>query len=162
MEQITDDIEIMEVGEMGSGGSERSSLPQQHLASSFQTTAETHASDGRSSTASDKWSTSTSEGTSLTSTIFNGKWWFSEHGRGDHEFEYAAIKTLPPTVQLRTSLSYRDYLSSAKDNNGKNLAVVDIKELRDAERHLFVDNLLKKIEDDNHQLLRKVSERLNR
>ncbi|KAG5535252.1 hypothetical protein RHGRI_023138 [Rhododendron griersonianum] len=156
MEQITDDIEIMEVGEMGSG-SERSSLLQQHLASSFQTTAVT-TSDGRSSTASD------SEGRSSTSTspIFNGKWWFSEHGRGDHEFEYAAIKTLPPTVQLRTSLSYRDYLSSAKDNKGRNIAVVDIKELRDAERHLFVDNLLKKIEDDNHRLLRKVSERLHR
>lgn len=156
MEQMTDDIEIMEVGEMGSG-SERSSLLQQHLASSFQTTVAT-ASDGRSSTASD------SEGRSSTSTspIFNGKWWFSEHGRGDHEFEYAAIKTLPPTVQLRTSLSYRDYLSSAKDNKGRNIAVVDIKELRDAERHLFVDNLLKKIEDDNHRLLRKVSERLHR
>ncbi|XP_058179423.1 pleiotropic drug resistance protein 3-like [Rhododendron vialii] len=170
MEQITDDIEIMEVGEMGSG-SERSSLLQQHLASSFQTNSAT-ASDGRSSPASDK-STATSEGRSSTSTIFkegrsststifNGKWWFSEHGRGDHEFEYAAIKTLPPTVQLRTSLSYRAYLSSAKDNKGKNIAVVDIKELRDAERHLFVDNLLKKIEDDNHRLLRKVSQRLNR
>lgn len=148
MEQMTDDIEIMEVGEMGSG-SERSSLLQQHLASSFQTTAATTSdSEGRSSTS--------------TSPIFNGKWWFSEHGRGDHEFEYAAIKTLPPTVQLRTSLSYRDYLSSAKDNKGRNIAVVDIKELRDAERHLFVDNLLKKIEDDNHRLLRKVSERLHR
>ncbi|KAI8541803.1 hypothetical protein RHMOL_Rhmol08G0090300 [Rhododendron molle] len=159
MEQITDDIEIIEVGEMGSC-SETSSLLQQHLASSFQTTAAS-ASDGRSSTASDKWST-TSEGRSSTSTIFNGKWWFSEHGRGDHEFEYAAIKTLPPTVQLRTSLSYRNYLSSTKDNTGRNIAVVDIKELRDAERHLFVDNLLKKIENDNHRLLRKVSERLNR
>ncbi|KAF7135655.1 hypothetical protein RHSIM_Rhsim08G0079000 [Rhododendron simsii] len=159
MEQITDDIEIMEVGEMGSG-SERSSLLQQHLASSFQTTAAA-TWDGWSSTASNK-STTTSEGRSSTSTIFNGKWWFSEHGRGDHEFEYAAIKTLPPTVQLRTSLSYRDYLSSATDNKGKNIAVVDIKELRDAERHLFVDNLLKKIEDDNHRLLRKVSQRLNR
>ncbi|KAH7850759.1 hypothetical protein Vadar_002572 [Vaccinium darrowii] len=79
-----------------------------------------------------------------------------------HDASSFQTTTSSTTSDGRTSLFDRDNSYGTNKTNGKAISVVDVKELGAAERHLFIDNLLKKIEDDNRSLLWNVSERMNR
>ncbi|OWM75461.1 ABC transporter G family member 37-like [Punica granatum] len=86
-------------------------------------------------------------------------------GRVDDEVElqWAAIERLPTFRRLRTSL-FDDGKVSGSQNNpdvaGKR--VMDVTKLGGIERHMFVENLLKRVEDDNLRLLQKLKERIDR
>lgn len=140
MEQETDNIEMkslgMEAGEIG-GGSISSTL-QHHIAQSSRATTTTSHS-------------------SPTSDI----WLFGEHDKED-EKAWAAIEKLPSLKRLRTCLFDCGNLHGTKENKGKTISAVDVTELGAAERQLFINNLLQKIEDDNQRLLQKLRERKDR
>ncbi|KAI7983859.1 hypothetical protein LOK49_LG15G00035 [Camellia lanceoleosa] len=67
---------------------------------------------------------------------------------------------------FQTSLDAKSYgeheneVKLHKEENGK--SVVDVTKLGDLERHVFIENLLKKIEDNNHRLLEKLRGRIDR
>lgn len=63
------------------------------------------------------------------------------------------IDRLPTFERLRLSLF--------EDDNGRR-KVVDVTKLGDVERHLFIQKLIKNIENDNLKLLRKVNERIHK
>ncbi|KAH7833611.1 hypothetical protein Vadar_008066 [Vaccinium darrowii] len=88
----------------------------------------------------------------------------SDGGEPDEEVElaWAAIEKLPLFKQLRTSLLDRNNLYGTDGNKGKAMSVVDVTKLGAEERRLFINNLLKKIEDDNRRLLQKLRERRER
>ncbi|MQM01384.1 hypothetical protein Taro_034138, partial [Colocasia esculenta] len=83
---------------------------------------------------------------------------------GDHDEEYelqwAAIERLPTFERLRSSLfSHPDNLGSEE---GKKRQVVDVTKLGALEKHRFIENLIKHIENDNLSLLQKQRERMDR
>lgn len=65
------------------------------------------------------------------------------------QLQWAEIQRLPSLKRLRTSLF-----------EGKR--VVDVAKLGALERHLFIDKLIKHIENDNLRLLRKLRNRIDR
>ncbi|KAI6672613.1 hypothetical protein NL676_000519 [Syzygium grande] len=66
----------------------------------------------------------------------------------DLELQWAAIKRLPTFRRLRAAVL-----------DGR---VVDVAKLGDSERQVFVDGLLKTIEEDNLRLLQKLRQRVQR
>ncbi|KAH7850788.1 hypothetical protein Vadar_003018 [Vaccinium darrowii] len=80
----------------------------------------------------------------------------------EEELAWAAIEKLPLSQQLRTSLLDRNSLYGTNGNKGKTISAVDVTKLGAVERHLFINNLLKNIEDDNQRLLQKIRERRDR
>lgn len=50
----------------------------------------------------------------------------------------------------------------AEANGGGGKRVVDVTELSGRERHLLVESLIKKVEEDNRRLLQKLKERIDR
>lgn len=73
----------------------------------------------------------------------------------ESELQWAAIERLPTYTRIRTSLL-------GDHEGGNKRTVVDITKLNDLERRMFIDNLLKKVEDDNLRLLQKLKERIDR
>ncbi|KAJ6390309.1 hypothetical protein OIU77_024515 [Salix suchowensis] len=71
------------------------------------------------------------------------------------ELQWAAIERLPTFRRLRLSL----FDEKEEDEEGKR--VVDVTKLEALERHVFIDKLINKIEEDNCRLLKQV-ERKNR
>ncbi|XP_071925987.1 pleiotropic drug resistance protein 3-like isoform X1 [Coffea arabica] len=89
--------------------------------------------------------------------------------------EWAAIERLPTFRRIRTSLLLLDDPTattatttgnSNKINNSnsqkKKVAVIDVTKLGSAQAHVFVDRLLKKIDEDNRRLLLRLQRRLHR
>ncbi|XP_030496768.2 pleiotropic drug resistance protein 3 [Cannabis sativa] len=72
--------------------------------------------------------------------------------------KWAAIERLPTFKRLRTSLIDIDH--EGKEAEG--MRMVDVTKLGAAERHLFIDKLIKHIEHDNLRLLQKLKERIDR
>ncbi|XP_071698349.1 pleiotropic drug resistance protein 3-like [Rutidosis leptorrhynchoides] len=70
----------------------------------------------------------------------------------EHLVEWAAIDSLPTFERLRSSVII--------DENGKK--VVDVTKLLAPERHMFIEKLIKHIENDNLQLLQKLRKRTDR
>lgn len=64
------------------------------------------------------------------------------------ELQWAAIERLPTYQRLRTAVFGHE--------------VVDVAKLGDSERRLFVDGLLKAVEEDNLRLLQKLRKRVQR
>ena len=79
--------------------------------------------------------------------------------------KWAAIEKLPTFKRIKTS--YVDVSqeeeggSSSKDADGSK-RVVDVTKLGAVEKRLFIDKLLKHIENDNLQLLQKLRQRMER
>ncbi|CAN6460412.1 unnamed protein product [Victoria cruziana] len=73
--------------------------------------------------------------------------------------QWAAVERLPTFERLRTSL-----FDIEDDQQGENVGrrVVDVTDLGPIERRLFIEKLIKDIEEDNRKLLRKLRERLDR
>ncbi|XP_072974963.1 ABC transporter G family member 41-like isoform X2 [Typha angustifolia] len=90
---------------------------------------------------------------------------FSSSVRDDedeYELKWAAIERLPTFNRLRTSLF--DHYNNDKDDDGgrKEKRAVDVTKLGALERRLFIENLIKHIENDNRLLLQKQRERIDR
>ncbi|TKY54311.1 Pleiotropic drug resistance protein 3 [Spatholobus suberectus] len=77
--------------------------------------------------------------------------------------KWAAIEKLPTFKRIKTSfvdVSQEESGSSSKEADGKR--VVDVTKLGAVEKRLFIDRLIKHIENDNLQLLQKLRERMER
>ena len=74
----------------------------------------------------------------------------------DHEYalQWTPIERLTAFERLRTSLFDKG------DEKGKR--VIDVTKLGALERHIFIEKLIKNIEDDNLRLLRKIRKRINK
>lgn len=79
------------------------------------------------------------------------------------ELQWAAVERLPTYRRLRTSLfDDGEFLGQTSGVAAVARRVVDVTKLGDLERHLFVENLLKKVEEDHLRLLQKLKERIDR
>ncbi|KAK9991985.1 hypothetical protein SO802_026970 [Lithocarpus litseifolius] len=77
------------------------------------------------------------------------------------ELQWAAIERLPTFKRLRTSVFDIDHDNgSGKEFKGKR--VTDVTKLGAVERHLFIEKLIKHIENDNLRLLQKLRDRIDR
>ncbi|KAK6937217.1 Plant PDR ABC transporter associated, partial [Dillenia turbinata] len=76
------------------------------------------------------------------------------------QLQWAAIERLPTYERIRTSLFHHQNPIDGKEDKQKR--VTDVTKLRALERHVFIDKLLKQIEEDNKQLLQKQRERTDR
>ncbi|XP_058191666.1 pleiotropic drug resistance protein 3-like isoform X1 [Rhododendron vialii] len=74
--------------------------------------------------------------------------------------EWAQIDRLPTFQRLRTSLVDENIGTKKVDIRGKR--VVDVTQLSAPERHIFVEKLIKNVEDDNLQLLQKMRRRIDK
>ena len=74
----------------------------------------------------------------------------------------AEIEKLPTFKRLRTSLSddKHDSETSKRESEGKRM--VDVTKLSALERSLIIQRLIKRVENDNLQLLQKLRERTDR
>lgn len=71
------------------------------------------------------------------------------------------IERLPTFERLRSSL-FDDNSGGGEAEKKGGRRVVDVTKLGDGERHLFIQKLIKHIENDNLKLLRKVRERIHK
>ncbi|CAK9326771.1 unnamed protein product [Citrullus colocynthis] len=72
---------------------------------------------------------------------------------------WAAVERLPTFERLRSSLFDDDVGGvEVEENDGRR--VVDVTKLGDVERHLFIQKLIKHIENDNLKLFTKIKERI--
>lgn len=80
------------------------------------------------------------------------------------QLQWAAIEKLPTFKRIRTSLF--DINHGSEQGNGEieseGKRVTDVTKLGAVERQLFIEKLIKHIENDNLQLLRKIRERIDR
>ncbi|CAM8923252.1 unnamed protein product [Rhodiola kirilowii] len=86
----------------------------------------------------------------------------STNGDVDDEYnlQWAEIERLPTYDRLRSSL-VDEYVDGSKaGSNGKR--VIDVTKLGPEERHMFVEKLIKHIENDNLRLLQKCRKRIDR
>lgn len=82
-----------------------------------------------------------------------------EYTDDEHVKQWAEINRLPTFERLRSSL-LDDY------NDGEELAtgkrIIDVSTIGALERHMFIEKLIKHIENDNLRLLHKLRKRINK
>ncbi|RVW41598.1 Pleiotropic drug resistance protein 3 [Vitis vinifera] len=76
------------------------------------------------------------------------------------DLQWAAIERLPTFERVRTSLFGHHGLNDGKEELGKR--VIHVTKLGALECNVFINKLLKKIEENNHQLLQKLREGMDR
>lgn len=86
--------------------------------------------------------------------------------KGDEDVEYAlqwaAIERLPTFERLKSSLFDKEDDDGGKVNVDEGRKrVIDVTKLGALERHIFMEKLIKHIENDNLQLLRKIRNRID-
>ncbi|KAJ4822694.1 hypothetical protein Tsubulata_024898 [Turnera subulata] len=90
----------------------------------------------------------------------------STHGNGDDthddQLQWAALERLPTTRRVRMSLLDDSVVKDGDHQDPIRKKVVDVTKLGDEERHVFIDKLIRKIEEDNRRLLTKFKERIDR
>ncbi|TXG71485.1 hypothetical protein EZV62_000064 [Acer yangbiense] len=79
----------------------------------------------------------------------------------EYELQYAAVQRLSTSRRITTALfDEKDEATGNGDVTGKR--VINVAKLGAEERHLFIEKLIKHIENDNLQLLRKIRKRINK
>uniref|UniRef100_A0A7N0T827 ABC transporter domain-containing protein n=2 Tax=Kalanchoe fedtschenkoi TaxID=63787 RepID=A0A7N0T827_KALFE len=78
----------------------------------------------------------------------------------EYNLQWAEIERLPTYDRLRSSLFDESVDGSKAQSNGKR--VIDVTKLGPQERHMFIEKLIKHIENDNLRLLRKYRKRIDR
>ncbi|KAK8688310.1 hypothetical protein V6N13_087080 [Hibiscus sabdariffa] len=82
------------------------------------------------------------------------------------QLQWAAIQRLPTFTRLRTSLFDHSLLTdetgTGKEGGDGTRKAIDVTELGALERHVFMEKLITKIEDDNLRLLKKLKQRIHR
>lgn len=87
----------------------------------------------------------------------------SSRNDDDVELQWAAIDRLPTLRRLQMSVFDEGKVTGgAEANGGGGKRVVDVTELSGRERHLLVESLINKVEEDNRRLLQKLKERIDR
>ncbi|XP_013595042.1 PREDICTED: ABC transporter G family member 42-like [Brassica oleracea var. oleracea] len=78
---------------------------------------------------------------------------------GDEEVrsQWAAIERLPTFERITTAL----FWSRDKQGRRNERRVMDVSKLEDLDRHLFIDELIRHVEDDNLRLLQKIKNRID-
>ncbi|XP_077217702.1 pleiotropic drug resistance protein 3-like isoform X2 [Tasmannia lanceolata] len=84
-----------------------------------------------------------------------------ENDDDEIELQWAAIERLPTFERLRSSL-FDHCEDGGEVHNSKGKKMIDVTKLGAIERHMFVEKLLKHIENDNRLLLQKLRERIDR
>ncbi|KAG1326103.1 Pleiotropic drug resistance protein 3 [Cocos nucifera] len=79
----------------------------------------------------------------------------------EDELKWAAIERLPTFERIRKSL-FDQYIDQNGDGRQKEKNVIDVTKLGALERRVFIENLIKHIENDNLRLLQKQRERIDR
>ncbi|XP_060672517.1 LOW QUALITY PROTEIN: pleiotropic drug resistance protein 3-like [Ziziphus jujuba] len=83
----------------------------------------------------------------------------NDDGDDEVELQWAAIERLPTFERIRSSLFDNEHLNGSKEKEGK--SVIDVTKLGAQQRHIFIEKLLKDIEQDNRRLLQKLKERID-
>ncbi|KAK9195038.1 hypothetical protein WN943_003155 [Citrus x changshan-huyou] len=78
----------------------------------------------------------------------------------ENALQWAEIERLPTYDRLKASLFDVNGNRNLVDNQGKH--VIDVTKLGALERHVFIEKLIKHIEHDNLQLLRKIRKRMDK
>lgn len=88
----------------------------------------------------------------------------SEHDIDDndeYELQWASIQRLP-TFERITSALFDVCGGTGADEDAKGKHMVDVTKLGAQERHIFVEKLIKHIENDNLRLLQKLRRRIDK
>lgn len=83
-----------------------------------------------------------------------------EYYDDETQLQWAAVERLPTFRRLRTSLLDHKLLNDGEEEAGK--IMVDVAKLGATERHVFIEKLITKIEEDNRRLLHKLKERIDK
>lgn len=83
------------------------------------------------------------------------------------ELQWAAIERLPTFERIKTSLfDDQERLNGSKtddhDDKDQGKRMIDVTRLGVIERRLFIEKLLRELEEDNRRLLHKLKERVDR
>ncbi|KAJ3681311.1 hypothetical protein LUZ60_015800 [Juncus effusus] len=84
-----------------------------------------------------------------------------EEREDEHELKWAQIERLPTFTRLRTSI-FDVNGNGERGEKEKEKRVVDVTKLEAIERRLFIENLIKHVENDNLRLLQKQRKRIDR
>ncbi|CAL8079445.1 unnamed protein product [Prunus armeniaca] len=82
-------------------------------------------------------------------------------GDEEHDLQWAAVERLP-TFERITSALFDEYDGTSTKGDGKGTRVVDVTKLGAQERRVFIEKLIKHIENDNLQLLQKIRRRIDK
>ncbi|KAJ4823600.1 hypothetical protein Tsubulata_026479 [Turnera subulata] len=84
-------------------------------------------------------------------------------GDEDHELQWAAVERLPTFERITTALfEENDATTTAGRGDIKRKRIVNVAKLVAQERHMFIEKLIKHIENDNLQLLQKLRKRIDK
>lgn len=75
---------------------------------------------------------------------------------GEYEMQWAALQRLPTFERTNTALF------DEKEGDATGKRVVNITKLGPQERHMFIDKLIKHIENDNLRLLHRIRKRIDK
>ncbi|KAL9427096.1 hypothetical protein AB3S75_033814 [Citrus x aurantiifolia] len=78
----------------------------------------------------------------------------------ENALQWAEIERLPTSDRLEASLFDVNGNRNLVDNQGKQM--IDVTKLGALERHVFIEKLIKHIDHDNLQLLRKIRKRMDK
>lgn len=78
----------------------------------------------------------------------------------EYAIQWAQIERLPTFERMRASLFSVDDNGEEADEKGKE--VIDVTKLGSQKRHIFIDRLIKDIENDNLRLLQKIRKRMDK
>ncbi|KAL5564644.1 hypothetical protein UlMin_027808 [Ulmus minor] len=78
----------------------------------------------------------------------------------EYELQWAELQRLPTSDRVTSALF--DVSDVASNGNAKAKRLVDVTKLGAQERHVFIEKLIKHIENDNLQLLQKLRKRIDR
>lgn len=79
----------------------------------------------------------------------------------EHELQWAAVQRLP-TFERITSALFDVNVGTGADEDAKGKHVVDVTKLGAQERHIFIEKIIKHIENDNLRLLQKLRRRTDK
>ncbi|CAN6676743.1 unnamed protein product [Malus baccata var. baccata] len=82
-------------------------------------------------------------------------------GDEEHDLHWAAVERLPTFERITTAL-FDDYDGESAKGDAKGRRVVDVTTLGGQERRVFIEKLIKHIENDNLQLLQKIKQRIDK
>lgn len=82
-------------------------------------------------------------------------------GDEEHDLHWAAVERLPTFERITTAL-FDDYDGESAKGDVKGRRVVDVTTLGGQERRVFIEKLIKHIENDNLQLLQKIKQRIDK
>ena len=84
-----------------------------------------------------------------------------DHVDGEDELQWAAIQRLPTFERITSAIfDVDDGMDANSENKGQR--VIDVSKLGAQERHIFIEKLIKHIENDNLRLLQKLRKRIDK